>query len=81
MSQKRTKMKNDRSHALLCRSFELRAEFEDIMHDLTLPKNRRELTVDFANWFLKHGATFNKQRVRYAQVKKLCEEYLEIYNG
>lgn len=71
-------MMTDSPHSLLCRAFEVRFEWNEIVHDLALPKSRRELTTDNALHFIKHGYERNANRFRGKQALNLAQEYLTI---
>lgn len=69
------------SHSQLCRALDLRLEFEDLVSSVTLPKNRRELTLDNAVWILDNGHAFNHNNAKWSKVHDICINYVDIYNS
>jgi len=66
-------------HYLLTRAFEMRNQWDEIVHDLALPKSHRDLTANNAAYYCDTGYAKNHKRARGKQALDLATEYLSIF--
>lgn len=67
----------------LIRSFELRERFAETLDHFPniIPKNREELTLDNAKWFIKTGYKKFKRGTALTIMIDCSKEYISISNG
>lgn len=68
----------------IIRSFELREQFTEILSHYRkgiLPREREQLTLDNAKWFLKKGYRKFHPHGGLTALVNCCKEYISISNG
>lgn len=64
----------------VARALQLRMEYDENIRNLHVPRNRRELTIDTAKWFLNNSTRSNRPSQLLQAVSAMCKEYVDIYN-
>lgn len=60
------------------RAMELKTLYDEHNGQLSLPKNRKDLTTENALWYVGNARKFNADNNAYRFILKLCEEYVEL---
>jgi len=69
-----------RSHAELIQVLELKYKYGEAIHQFSIPKNQKYLTLNTAKWCIKKLHVFNKNNRHIKYVIRLCNEYITIHN-
>jgi hypothetical protein len=64
----------------VARALQLRMTYEENIRNLHVPRNRRELTIDTAKWFLRSSTNANRPSQLLHAVTDMCSEYVDIYH-
>jgi hypothetical protein len=63
----------------VARALHLRTEYEENVRNLNVPRNRRQLTKDTAEWFIQKAKVSNRPSQLLDEMTKYCKEYVNIY--
>ena len=64
----------------VARALQLRMNYDENIRNLHVPRNRRELTIDTAKWFINYATRSNRPSQLLEAVTDMCCEYLDIYH-
>lgn len=62
----------------IVRICELKASYCDLIEKVTVPKSRKQPTLENAEWFISNGHIFNQSNKFYNTLLKVCVETLEL---